>query len=182
MSGTFILGLLLLIASAVILFFIWRELYLYNKNKREGKYYYTEITKKKAWIWTGCMCSLTAFTLIYGYFIYSPHLSNRYDQHNGYMTVVEYNMRGDSIIKENIRTPKTTYGKVISSEKGSHFVGIVGKGGHRVTHYDIKVRLDDGRIKEDRYNGSSYEKYTVGYKVRYEETFYPQYYSDLIFE
>lgn len=161
MSGIFILGLFVLAISICC---------------AVGIYFDKDYSKDFAFV-TGILFLASVGVMIYGYNTYStaPWMRNQYDHGNGYMTVVEYNMAGDSIVKENIRTPKTTYGKVVDVKRHSHFVGVPGKGGHNQTYYMCTVKLDDGRTFTQR----EHRRNLLNHKAKCLEVYYPSYHCSI---
>lgn len=106
--------------------------------------------------------------------------SRQYPNGDGTMTVVEYNIfKKDSTVLTNVRCPINHRGTVTSIKKGTHFVGIAGKGGHSVTHYDIEIiwinYKGESKIFEDRISMFEHDSYLErGYPV-IQERFYPYY-------
>lgn len=106
--------------------------------------------------------------------------SRQYPNGDGTMTVIEYNIfKKDSTVLNNVRCPINHKGLVISEDKGSHYVGVPGKGGHSVTHYDIEISYSnykgESKIYEDRISTSEHDSYLErGYPI-IQESFYPYY-------
>jgi hypothetical protein len=68
------------------------------------------------------------------------------------------------------RQPKIHDGIVTHKEMARHFHGIVGKGGHWVTRYNITIEYNGKTI---RYNNHQlYEKYEKGSMVKVKESWY----------
>lgn len=105
---------------------------------------------------------------------------HQYPNGDGTMTVVEYNIfKKDSTVLNNVKCPINHRGTVTSIKKGSHFVGVIGKGGHSVTHYDVEISYfnhkGESKIYKDRISKSEYNSYLKrGYPV-IQERFYPYY-------
>lgn len=106
--------------------------------------------------------------------------SHQYPNGDGTMTVVEHNIfKSDSTVLYNVKMPINHKGVIISEDRGSHLVGVPGKGGHYVTHYDIKIKYTNykGELKiyKDRISRSEYNNYLRrGYPI-IRERFYPSY-------
>lgn len=106
--------------------------------------------------------------------------SRQYPNGDGTMTVVEYNIfKSDSTVLYDVRMPIEHKGCIISENKGSHIVGVLGKGGHYVTHYDVEISYSnykgESKIYKDRIGQSEYNRYLKsGYPIICEE-FYPYY-------
>lgn len=106
--------------------------------------------------------------------------NRQYLNGNGTMTVVEYNIfKKDSTVLTNVRCPINHMGTVTSIEKGTHYVGVPGKGGHYVTHYDVEISYSnhkgESKLYEDRISKSEYNSYLKrGYPIICEK-FYPYY-------
>lgn len=64
-------------------------------------------------------------------------------------------------------------GVVINKRKGSHFVGVVGKGGHGVTDYYITFQFNSKNIEE--HSSQLYNRFGLHENVKVIETFYPYY-------
>jgi hypothetical protein len=66
--------------------------------------------------------------------------------------------------------PKIHDGVVTHKERTRHFRGVVGKGGHWVTRYNITIEYNGKTIRyNDRY---LYEKYEKGSQVKVKESWY----------
>lgn len=64
-------------------------------------------------------------------------------------------------------------GFVINKRTGSHFVGVVGKGGHCVTDYYITFQFNGKNIEE--HDSWLYDKFELHEHVKVIESFYPYY-------
>ena len=64
-------------------------------------------------------------------------------------------------------------GVIINKRKGSHFVGVVGKGGHRVTDYYITFQFNNKNIEE--HDSWLYDKFELHENIKVVEKFYPYY-------
>lgn len=64
-------------------------------------------------------------------------------------------------------------GVVINKRKGSHFVGLAGKGGHRVTDYYITFQFNNKNIEE--HDSWLYDKFELYENIKVVENFYPYY-------
>jgi hypothetical protein len=64
-------------------------------------------------------------------------------------------------------------GVVINKRTGSHFVGVVGKGGHRVTDYYITFQFNNKNIEE--HDSWLYDKFELYENIKVVENFYPYY-------
>lgn len=65
-------------------------------------------------------------------------------------------------------------GRIISAEKGRHFQGLAGKGGHYVTHYDVVIEYDNGRKICERFGSWGYDD-LISKPIIVVEQFYPYY-------
>jgi hypothetical protein len=84
--------------------------------------------------------------------------------------IKHYNMFGTSSEIIEYRQPKIHDGIVTHKEMARHFHGIVGKGGHWVTRYNITIEYNGKTI---RYNNHQlYEKYEKGSMVKVKESWY----------
>lgn len=63
-------------------------------------------------------------------------------------------------------------GKIVSADKGSHFVGVPGKGGHYVTHFDVVVKYGNGKTIEQRFSRFEYEE-LISKPIIVREEFFP---------
>jgi len=64
-------------------------------------------------------------------------------------------------------------GVVINKRKSSHFVGVVGKGGHRVTDYYITFQFNNKTIEE--HDSQLYDRFELHENIKVVEKFYPYY-------
>lgn len=88
-----------------------------------------------------------------------------------YIYVMEYSLYDlDSTIYK-YKADKTYVGTISNKDKSSHFVGVVGKGGHRETHYNVKIKFNNIETKED--DRELFRKYNIGDKVQVTESWYP---------
>ena len=89
-----------------------------------------------------------------------------------YIYVMEYSLYDlDSTIYK-YKTDKTNVGTISDKDKSSHFVGVVGKGGHRETHYNVTIKFNNIETKED--DRELFRKYNIGDKVQVTESWYPR--------
>lgn len=88
-----------------------------------------------------------------------------------YLYVMEYSLYNMDSVVYIYKQTKTYNGIVIDKNKNSHFVGVVGKGGHRRTNHCIIVKFNNTETSiKDR---NLYNKYNKGDKVKVTEQFYP---------
>lgn len=84
--------------------------------------------------------------------------------------VKKYNMFGTDSKIVVYNQPKIHDGVVTHKERTRHFRGVVGKGGHWVTRYNITIEYNGKTIRyNDRY---LYEKYEKGSQVKVKESWY----------
>jgi hypothetical protein len=84
--------------------------------------------------------------------------------------VKHYSMFGTSSEVIEYSQPKIHDGVVTHKERTRHFRGVVGKGGHWVTRYNITIEFNGKTIK---YNDQQlYEKYEKGSMVKVKESWY----------
>lgn len=88
-----------------------------------------------------------------------------------YIYVVEYSLYDLDSTVCRYKTTKTYIGTISNKDKSSHFVGVVGKGGHRVTHYNVTIKFNNTETKED--SRELFCKYNIGDKVQVTESWYP---------
>lgn len=89
-----------------------------------------------------------------------------------YIYVMEYSLYDlDSTIYK-YKADKTYVGTISDKDKSSHFVGVVGKGGHRETHYNVTIKFNNIETKEDDID--LFRKYNIGDKVQVTESWYPR--------
>lgn len=74
--------------------------------------------------------------------------------------------------------PITYNGIITKKYKSSHFVGIVGKGGHRVTDYHLIVSYNNKGYEES--NSTIYNRFQLNENVKVVETFYPEFKIEII--
>lgn len=89
-----------------------------------------------------------------------------------YIYVMEYSLYDLDSTVYKYKTTKTYVGTISDKDKSSHFVGIVGKGGHRKTHYNVIIKFNNTEIKED--DRELFRKYNIGDKVQVTESWYPR--------
>jgi hypothetical protein len=90
-----------------------------------------------------------------------------------YIYVMEYSLYDLDSTVCKYKTTKTYVGTISKKYKSSHFVGVVGKGGHRKTHYNVVIRFNNDEVR--RTDRGLYDKYSIGDKVRVTESWYPCY-------
>jgi hypothetical protein len=90
-----------------------------------------------------------------------------------YIYVMEYSLYDLDSTLHKYKTAKTHIGTVSNKYKSSRFVGVVGKGGHRKTHYNVVIRFNNDEVR--RTDRGLYDKYSIGDKVRVTESWYPCY-------
>lgn len=88
-----------------------------------------------------------------------------------YIYVMEYSLYDLDSTVYKYKAPKTYVGIISDKDKHSHFVGVVGKGGHRKTHYNVTIKFNNTEIKED--DRELFHKYNIGDKVQVTESWYP---------
>lgn len=90
-----------------------------------------------------------------------------------YIYVMEYSLYDLDSTVYKYKTPKTYVGTISDKYKRSRFVGVVGKGGHRVTNYNVKIKFNNTEVtKDDR---KLFNKCNIGDKVQVTESWYPYY-------
>ena len=89
-----------------------------------------------------------------------------------YIYVMEYSLYDLDSTVYKYKTTKTYVGTISDKDKSSHFVGIVGKGGHRKTHYNVIIKFNNTEIKKD--DRELFCKYNIGDKVQVTESWYPR--------
>lgn len=95
---------------------------------------------------------------------------------NDYLYYKEYTLFGLDSAYYKYHKPIEYDGVVFDKSRSSHFVGVVGKGGHCVTTYRTTVSYNG---KTYTYEGLwVYDHYNKGDKVIITETFYPKYKID----
>ena len=90
-----------------------------------------------------------------------------------YIYVMEYSLYDLDSTLHKYKTEKTHIGTVSNKYKSSHFVGVVGKGGHYKTRYNVVIRFNNDEVR--RTSRGLYDKYSIGDKVRVTESWYPCY-------
>lgn len=88
-----------------------------------------------------------------------------------YIYVMEYSLYDLDSTLHKYKTTKTHIGTVSNKNKNSYFVGVVGKGGHYETDYDVTIQFNNVEIEEN--NRELYDKYNIGDKVQVSESWYP---------
>ena len=78
---------------------------------------------KKGFFWTIVGIIISIVISYYCFVTPTYFIHNEYSHKNGTITSVEYSLTGDSIIKNNIKSPKDTYGKVTKMYHGSRLYG-----------------------------------------------------------
>lgn len=114
---------------------------------------------------------------VFGFIISIPLYTSRnklIKEDNEYLYYKEYKIWNlDSCINK-YHKPITYNGIVIEKKKSSHFVGLVGKGGHWIYNHYTTVSYSN---KKHTFDGISiYDKYKENDKVIIIEKFYPEYY------
>lgn len=89
-----------------------------------------------------------------------------------YIYVMEYSLYDLDSTLCKYKTTKTYVGIISDKNKSSHFVGVVGKGGHCQIHYNVTIQFNNTEIEENN-NRELYEKYNIGDKVQVTESWYP---------
>lgn len=90
-----------------------------------------------------------------------------------YIYVMEYSLYDLDSTVYKYKTTKTYVGTISNKDKSSHFVGVVGKGGHSVTHYNVKIKFNNTEVTKD--DSKLFNKYNIGDKVQVTESWYPYY-------
>jgi hypothetical protein len=90
-----------------------------------------------------------------------------------YIYVIEYSLYDLDSTLYKYKTEKTHIGTVSNKYKSSHFVGVVGKGGHYKTRYNVVIRFNNDEVRKT--SRRLYDKYSIGDKVRVTESWYPCY-------
>lgn len=88
-----------------------------------------------------------------------------------YLYVMEYSLYDLDSTVYKYKTTKTYVGTISDKDKSSHFVGVVGRGGHHVTHYNVIIKFNNTETKED--DIELFHKYNIGDKVQVTESWYP---------
>lgn len=89
-----------------------------------------------------------------------------------YIYVMEYSLYDLDSTVYKYKTTKTYVGIISDKNKSSHFVGVVGKGGHCQIHYNVTIQFNNTEIEENN-NRELYDKYNIGDKVQVTESWYP---------
>ena len=72
-----------------------------------------------------------------------------------------------------------TYNGIITKKyKSSRFVGVPGKGGHRVTDYHLVISYNNKGYEES--NSTVYNRFQLNENVKVVETFYPEFRVEII--
>ena len=95
-----------------------------------------------------------------------------------YIYVMEYSLYDLDSTVYKYKTTKTYVGTISDKDKSSHFVGVVGKGGHYETHYNVKIKFNNTEVTED--DSKLFNKYNIGDKVQVTESWYR--YHKIIFK
>ena len=74
--------------------------------------------------------------------------------------------------------PITYNGIITKKYKSSHFVGVPGKGGHRVTDYHLVISYNNKGYEES--NSTVYNRFQLNENVKVVETFYPEFRVEII--
>lgn len=90
-----------------------------------------------------------------------------------YIYVMEYSLYDLDSTVYKYKTTKTYVGTISDKDKSSHFVGVIGKGGHYETHYNVKIKFNNTEVTED--DSKLFNKYNIGDKVQVTESWYPHY-------
>lgn len=88
-----------------------------------------------------------------------------------YLYVVKYSLYDLDSTVYRYKTAKTYVGTISNKDKTSHFVGVVGKGGRKVTYYNVTIKFNNTETKEN--NRELFYKYNIGDKVQVTESWYP---------
>lgn len=88
-----------------------------------------------------------------------------------YVYVMEYSLYDLDSTVNKYKTTKTYIGTISDKHKDSYFVGVIGKGGHYETDYDVTIQFNNTEIEEN--NRELYDKYNIGDKVQVSESWYP---------
>lgn len=88
-----------------------------------------------------------------------------------YIYVMEYSLYDLDSTVYKYETTKTYVGTISDKNKSSHFVGVVGKGGHNKTYYNVIIKFNNTEIKEN--DRELFHKYNIGDKVQVTESWYP---------
>jgi hypothetical protein len=113
---------------------------------------------------------------VFGFMISIPLYTSRnklVKEDNEYLYYKEYKIWNSDSCIYKYHKPITYDGIVIKKDISSHFVGLVGKGGHWVYNYYTTVYYSN---KKYTFSDSSiYDKYKENDKVIIIEKFYPEY-------
>ena len=74
--------------------------------------------------------------------------------------------------------PITYNGIITKKYKSSRFVGVPGKGGHRVTDYHLVISYNNKGYEEN--NSTVYNRFQLNENVKVVETFYPEFRVEII--
>lgn len=125
---------------------------------------------KKGFFWTIVGIIILIVISYYCFVTPASFIHNEYPHKNGTMTTVEYSLTGDSVIKNNIKMPKDTYGKVLKVLRKYRFIGKTWK-----YYTEFTIELNDGRTIKDELNGDHTDKIKEGNAMSVTETYYPFY-------
>ena len=92
---------------------------------------------------------------------------------NEYIYVKQYSLYGNDSVVKKFHKPITYDGTIIEKRKSSSFVGVVGKGGHRVYHYYVTIQYN-GKLTEIN-DSRMFDNVERGQTIKVIETFYPSY-------
>lgn len=90
-----------------------------------------------------------------------------------YIYVMEYSLYDLDSTVYKYKTTKTYVGTISDKNKSSYFVGVIGKGGHYETDYNVTIKFNNTETKED--DRELFHKYNIGDKVQVTESWYPCY-------
>ena len=124
---------------------------------------------KKGFFWCSIVIIICLVGIYFCCIIPTSFIRNEYVHKNGTMTVVEYSLIGDSIINNNIKLPKTTYGIVKEVKFHSKFNGIFWS-----RYTNVTVQLNDGRVLHKELSGKRIS-IKEGNGMSLTEKFYPYY-------
>ena len=120
-------------------------------------------------IWFFILQIVGILMLYFGFVTPSSDISRVIDNKDGTITLTEYSISGDSIIKKKIKAPVEIYGVVTNIEHKNRWMGRMVYGYVEVTH-----KLNDGRVIVEEYSDSEFkENIKIGNSMKAVETFYP---------
>jgi len=131
---------------------------------------------KKGFFWTITGIIISLVVSYYCFVTPSYAISHQYYHKNGTITSVEYSLTGDSTIKNNIKAPKDTYGKVVSVKLNHRLNGKILN-----SYTEFTIELNDGRTMHDELSGDLTDTIKEGHGMSITETFYPSYKVDYNF-